>query len=286
MSYEEDEYDDSNIKLVANRVVDNKPIHASHATKADGPFYCPDTYEELIVRKCIEKRDHFAYKARLSPVASRESDLHLNCKDELLSILKERCPEGKWEKEREEFNEDRTKGYKKVRPDLSGRINGKGIIIEVQASTLSITKILERTEQYTKRGAYILWIVPLEEDLGKDDFRPRLFERYLHTMYFGRIYYWYKGNGTKLTTVHFGTVERYIEESNWFNQDRIEQSAGGYYKPYLRVKAPVYGQTVDILTDFNPVDRESFDVDNSKLSPPKSKVYLDNLETWWTKTKV
>ncbi len=284
MSYEE-EYEDSNIKLVANKVADNSKIHATVATKADGPFYCPETFEELIIRKCIEKRDHFAYKARQSPVANRMSALHEDCQNELIQILIEKYPEGNWKKEREDFNEDEAKGYKKVRPDLSGRIENKGIIIEVQASSLSIKTILERTEQYTKRGGYILWIVPLEEDLGKADFRPRLFERYLHTMYFGRVYYWYKGSGTKLTPVHFGTASRYINESNWFDETGTEQSAGGYDKPYLRVKSPVYGQTVDLLSDFIPNDRESFEVENDKLSAPKSKIYMDKLETWWRPIK-
>ena len=78
---------DSRIKISAKRVIDNKRVHASEVTKKDGPFYCPDTYEELIVRKCIEKTDHFAYKARMSPVASKESGLHKDCKDELLEAL-------------------------------------------------------------------------------------------------------------------------------------------------------------------------------------------------------
>ena len=68
-------YDDFKIKLCALRVEDNEPIRAYEATKADGPFYCPETIEELIIRKCTDKRDHFAYKARLSPVATKESEL-------------------------------------------------------------------------------------------------------------------------------------------------------------------------------------------------------------------
>jgi competence CoiA-like predicted nuclease len=281
MSYEDEEYDNLNIKLVAKRVLDNKSISASLATKKDGPFYCPETFEELIVRKCVEKRDHFAYKARLSSVGSKESVLHDRCKTELLEILSEAYPDGKWEKEREDFRVDKSKGYEKVRPDLSGRINGKGIIIEIQASTLSLNKILQRTEQYSKRGAYILWIVPLEEELGKDNFRPRLFERFLHSMYYGRIYYWWRGNGSELTPVHFGTAERYIEESHWYEEDGSERTEGGYFKPFLRVKKPVYGQRVDLKSTFRIEDRQAFEVENDKLSVPACKIYMDILNPWW-----
>lgn len=277
--FSDDEYDNLAVKLVAKRVVDNKYIHASVATKEDGPFYCPDTFEEVIVRKCIEKVDHFAYKARLSPVPSKESLLHLECKQELLAVLQKQFPEGKWEVERDTFQPDKSKGYEKVKPDLSGRINGAGVIIEVQASSLSINKIIHRTLQYSKRGAYILWVVPLEEELGENDFRPRLFERYLHTLYYGKVYYWYRGSGTILTPVHFGTASRYVEESHWFESDGTERNEGGYYKPFLRVKTPIYGPPIDILTDFIVEVRPKFELENDKLSIPSCKICRDIFNT-------
>jgi competence protein CoiA len=284
MSYYDEHEENLNIKLTARKVEDNSLVHANTTTKKDGPFYCPETYEELIVRKCIEKRDHFAYKARQSPVGSKESDLHINCKKEICTILQNRFPEGKWEEERKTFNKDDEKGFNKVEPDISGRIGNKGVIIEVQASVLSIKKIIHRTDQYSMRGGYILWIVPLEEELGTEDFRPRLFERYLHTMYYGRVYYWTEGKGTKLTPVHFGTAERYIEESNWFEPDGTERSEGGYFKPYLRVKKPIYGQEIDLI-NFIAEDRDEFEVENEKLSIQKCKIFRDNLSTWWKEKK-
>jgi competence protein CoiA len=280
----QEEYENRDIKRVAKRVINNQFVHASTTNKSEGPFYCPDTFEELIVRKCIEKTDHFAYKARLSPVGSKESDLHKNCKDEILKILQEKLPDGKWAKEREDFKVDKSKGYKQVRPDLSGRLkNGEGLIIEIQASTLSVNKIIERTEQYSKRGAYILWIVPLLEDLGKEDFRPRLFERFLHSMYYGRVYYWYEGDGLNLTPIHYGRSERYIEENHWFEEDGTERTEGGYFKPYLRVKKPIYTKKINLLTDFKIDDRDKFEVKNEKLLIPESKIYVDNLQSWWKK---
>lgn len=261
-------------KLSALRVADNQLVHAAEVTKKDGPFYCPDTYGEVIVRKCTTKVDHFAYKARLSPTGGKESCLHLDCKEELLAVLQKAYPEGKWEKERETFTANRKKGYKKVRPDLSGRIRGRGLIIEIQASALSIKKILRRTAQYTKRNAFILWIVPLEEELGTEIFMPRLFERFLHTMYYGRVYYWYRGNGAKLIPVHYGMAQRYIEANEWYN-------TGGYYKDYKIIKTPQYGEPVDLTRDFAFHRRATFDVEHSKLSIPACNIYMDKKSIWW-----
>lgn len=277
---DEQEFENSNSKLSAKKVSDNTTVYAHLVTKEDGPFYCPETLEELIVRKCVEKIDHFAYKARMSPIAARESKLHKDCKSELLEILSKAYPEGKWEAERP-INENINKGYTKVIPDLSGRIGEKGIIIEIQKSSLSLKKIRHRTEQYTKRGAYILWIVPLTEELGKENFRPRLFERFLHTMYYGKVYYWYKGNSSILIPVHLGTAVRYIEESIWYNESGEEQVAGGYEKPYLRVKSPEYGKPLNLITDFKCDEREEFELENDNLSAPKCKIYVDNIPNWW-----
>ncbi len=270
--------DDNKVKVSACRVSDNRTVWAKNVTKTDGPFYCPDTFEEVIVRRCVEKIDHFAYKARQSHVGSAESDLHKVCKNQLCLLLKERYPNGNWEVERESFNADKP-GYKKVRPDVSGRINGSGIIIEVQASVLPVNKILDRTNQYSLRGGYILWVIPLEEELGRENFRPRLFERLLHTLYYGRVYYWTRGKGLTLTPVHFSTAERYIEESSWVEEgeDRV---AGGYYKPYKRVKSPVYGDEVELI-DFVTEHRDGFLHKNDNLSVPACRIFRDNLPVWW-----
>ncbi|NIJ46645.1 competence protein CoiA [Wenyingzhuangia heitensis] len=280
MSYEE-KNENINSKISALRVSDNKRVWAEDVTKNDGPFYCDETLEELIVRKCFEKVDHFAYKSRRSPISTKESKLHKKCKKEIVEILQRTFPDGKWEEERKTFLEDKEKGYKRVVPDLSGKIDNKGVIIEIQKSTLSVNKILHRTEQYNKRGAYIIWIIPLTTELGDKNFRPRLFERFLHTMYYGRVYYWYENNGTKLIPVHFEKAERWIEESVWYNEYAEEQVTGGYFKPFLKVKKPLYGEPVDLTKRFKFEDREEFELENEKLSAPKSKIYMDRNKKWW-----
>lgn len=268
-------------KLTARREEDGSLVHASNVTKKDGPFYCPETYESVCVRRCKDKRNHFAYTAAKSPTGgAKESELHENCKQEICSLMQKRFPNGKWELERKTFSADPGKGYARVQPDISGRIeNGRGVVIEVQGSTLSIDTIRHRTVEYTKRGAYILWIVPLKKDLGTKLFRPRLFEKFLHSMYYGRIYYWVEGDGTIIRPVHLKVAGRDIPVSTWM-EGGGERTEGGYYKEYKKIKAPDYGEEVDIR-DFFTTSRPFFVPENEKLAVPECNIFMDGLEIWW-----
>ncbi len=266
-------------KLIAIQGETGKKVHASKVDKKDGPFYCPDTYDPLIVRKCYEKRDHFAYWGRLSPTGSRESDIHLNCKHELLHCLRESIPDGNWEVERV-LNAIPEKNLVALRPDISGRIGESKVIVEVQASRISLDTIVKRSVEYSRRGGSILWLVPLTSSLGEENFRPRFFERFLHAMFFGRIYYWCKGDGLKITPVHFGNAERYIEYKTWF-QDGEEKESGGYSKYYVSIKKPLAGQKVDLISCFNAQKRNQKLLNNEKIIIPESTIWMDNLKKWW-----
>lgn len=279
-------YEGSCIKVWAKMLKNGQKINADDATKADGPFCCLDSPDELIIRKCTEKINHFAYSGRISPTGNIESSLHFDCKTEICNSLKIAFPNGNWEVERE-LSEDKHKEYKKVRPDISGRFGSskadQAIIIEVQASTLSIKTILKRSEEYTKRKAFLLWILPLENELGSKIFRPRLFERFLHSMYFGRVYYWQRGNGTLVTPTHFGNAQKYIELNSWYETGGVERSEGDYYKDYKRLKKPIYGSHIDLLSDFETNKRSKFKVEENELKNiPECNIFKDKLKVWWS----
>jgi hypothetical protein len=277
-----DSYETSPIKVWARKVSDDKKIHADDATKADGPFYCPDTFDPLIVRKCDEKRDHFAYHGRQSPVYSPgETLLHKNCKLEICKHMKEKFPDGNWEHERIIPKNPRKK-FIEARPDVSGRINKIPVVIEIQASSLKIDEIVARSENYKKHGCHVLWIIPLKEELGDDEFRPRLYERYLHEIYYGRVYYWVSGYGTKLKPVHFDPVFRDIEIREWYENGELV-SVGGYQRKLRTIYKPNYGKTIDISADFKDLLRSSFYPENEKKAVPELMIYMDNLNHWWKK---
>ncbi len=154
----------------AKNLYTHQIIHASECRKDEGPFYCSTCFSDAVVRKCIEKRDHFAHRARLSPViGSAEGELHFRCKTEICELLQSRFPNGGWQVERV-IPADEEKGFSKLVPDISGRMlmrDGSGdekrfpVAIEIQASTLTVPKIIRRVTSYTKRKTALLWIVPL-----------------------------------------------------------------------------------------------------------------------------
>ena len=256
-----------------------KPVYASQCTKEEGPFLCGECFSDAVLRKCTEKIDHFAHHCRVSPTANSESKLHSDAKNEICELLSALYPSGKWECERE-IPAKPQEGIGKLKPDISGRINGEPVAIEIQASTLSISKILKRTSEYAKRKIALCWIIPLSEPLGDELFRPRLFERYIHSLYFGRTYYWTRGSGLMLTPVHFGKAVRHIEVSAWYEDGEL-QEAGGYDKTYKILKTPIYGSAVNLTTQFKKQFRGSFIPENERKAIPECCIWRDELATWW-----
>ncbi|QJD81622.1 competence protein CoiA family protein [Spirosoma rhododendri] len=268
----------------AVRVTDNKRVSASYVTRQQGPFYCSECYSNVIIRKCKEKRDHFAHQARQSPILrNSESALHIKCKDDILACLNAAFPEGKWEKERA-VEANKEKGLAKVVPDISGRISEKAVVIEVQKSVISIDKIIHRTKEYTKRKAHILWIIPLRDELGNDPFRPRLYEKFLHQMYFDRVYYWIDGCQSTLIPVHFSPAYRWIEGRDWYDSDGDQQSGGGYWKRYRTVREPCFGSKVDICRDIICEMVEEWKPKNELLTVPSRRIARDSRAPWWNDT--
>ncbi len=266
---------------VATKTVTGEKVHASLVSRTQGPFHCAECLTDAVVRKCAERIDHFAHKARLSPVVARgESSLHRNCKEEICNALKARFPGGSWECERP-IKANKLKKIPALVPDVSGRIGEKPVVIEVQASYLTVPKIAKRALSYRARGCAILWIVPLTEDLGTENFRPRLYERYLHSIYFGRTYYWLPGDGILLRPVHYGVAYRYIDASEWPEPGGELQYAPGYEKPYKVVKKPVYGKRVNIAYDFHWNERAEFVPWNESKAVPRLSTWQDDLEVWW-----
>lgn len=270
----------------AIRKITNRPVYAEDVMKSDGPFYCPICLCEAIIRKCSERIDHFAHQARHSPIIrQKDKDLHNTCRDQILGYLRITFPDGKWAAERE-IPANKNKGYNKVIPDISGRIGDIPVAIEVQASAYTIKRISDKITEYQKRNpkVAVLYIIPLYEELGNQPFRPRLYEKYIHSMYYGRVYYWTVNTGTLLQPIHFSPAKRWIEETIWFDTEiEQERKEGGFWLTYRTIKIPNYGQKVDIAKDFTQVIREPFIPKNERKAIPKCTVYKDSSKDWWDK---
>jgi len=271
---------------IAKNLKTHKKFSALTSTKEDGPFYCGECYSDAVIRKCTEKKDHFAHQAPLTPVIpKKESELHYSCKEEICSALEKVFPNGKWATERT-IPANKENEIPDLRPDISGWIGNARVVIEIQSSALSVKKIVQRTTDYRRRRIAILWVIPLLHEMEQPLFRPRLYERYFHSIYYGRVFYWWKGRGMLLKPVHFMSASRHIPYAVWYDDEIGEEaSGGGYTKIYKTIKQPCFGEDLNIGKDFFRHEREEFKPENERKLVPPSIIWKDRLKAWWPKEK-
>jgi competence protein CoiA len=153
-------------------------------------------------------------------------------------------------------------------------------VIEIQRSSIGIRQLLARTADYTAMGIAILWIVPLTEDLGTDLFRPRFIERYLHSLYFGRVYYWMPGMGAKVLPTHFSPAVRAVPYRT--NEGGYWEDAGFINKPYKLIRRPRYFRdTIPIGEAFHQESRVEFLPWGGTQPIPKANIWMDSVPMWW-----
>jgi hypothetical protein len=262
-------------------------IHIDDAEKSMYPLYCPDCGEKVQIRNFnfSDTRDHYAHKPRFSDIyKSAETELHRKCKEEICGHLIEEFPEGNWQTELT-LKKDKEKGFGKVRPDISGLINGKNVVIEVQHSAINAGTIIKRMDEYRKRGWFVLWIVPLKKRLGAKRFRPRLFEFVLHQMYFGKVFYWMQGFGSTVEGINFKKL-RYTTEVREFYKEGEPVSVGGHKKTYSFLRRPMSGGMMDI-EDFvfeTPGQWQASTKFKAKKNTPiipARNIFTSNIPKWW-----
>ena len=74
------------------------------------------------------------------------------------------------------------------RADVSEEINGVPVAIEVQISSFSLETIAQRTVEYARKGIFVLWLLQWTPKLDAKRYTPRLWEKWIHSAYFGRVY--------------------------------------------------------------------------------------------------
>lgn len=104
---------------------------------------------------------------------------------------------------------------REVRPDVSFVVNGQLVAIEIQLSRLTLEKIEGRTKSYARRNIAVLWMPLFSIELLEARYAPKDWERYLHTMYYGKVYYWFQG--LLVQPVKF---EDYLLEPDWWTGKR------------------------------------------------------------------
>jgi len=164
---------------------DNDYVLATEIHKDDGPFHCPECQGELVLKQGRVKIAHFAHHpdADCGYSGEPESEEHLEAKLEIYEALRSQPGVEKLQVERH---------LKEVRPDVSFLFENTYIAIEVQISPITLDEIIRRTTAYTRKNIYVLWTPIFSLDLFSGRYAPKDFERNLHRLYDGIVYYWSK----------------------------------------------------------------------------------------------
>jgi len=273
--------------LAAIRHSDRKKVLAWDEAKSNRPFSCPRCADEAILKKGTIKVHHFAHKPPVTCEYGRgETERHRQCKSTIYEGLREH----------RRFREvEIEKGLGTVRPDVSACMNGIPIAIEVQISMLTMEQIIYRTSEYSMKGIYLLWLALYHRALETDCYSPRLWERWVHAAYFGRVYYWI--GGLEAVPYHFGECIQYVGARSSDTADGDEElvstsarlalwgpQAGGYKKRYKRFKTLKNGRIVSLANSFVPRHR-SEPWRSKTLIVPESRLLMDTQRIWWQKDR-
>ena len=178
-------------------------VLAEEVELSDGPFYCPACQEQLILKKGRKVVAHFAHRpdAECAYSGEGESEEHRLAKLEIYKALLQ-VPG---------VTDVRLERYlREVQPDVSFVLNRELVAIEIQLSLLSPKKIESRTKAYARKNIAVLWMPSFSMELVEPRYAPKDWERYLHRMYYGKVYYWFEG--LLLQPVKF---EQYLLEPDW-----------------------------------------------------------------------
>jgi competence protein CoiA len=158
-----------------------------------------------------------------------------------------------------------------VRPDVSAYFNGVPVAIEVQISSLSIETIMRRTIEYHQKGIYVLWLLQWTTALDGQRYTPKLWEKWVHAAYFGRVYYWL--HGLSVVPYRFEPSLKTVPKTTWYAEDGRKMTGGGYSRRSKRYRMGVRGETLNLATDFGP--RERFWWEGNGVKVPDAKLFME-----------
>lgn len=253
--------------LCARQKSTGEIITAYLASKTNAPFFCPECGDEVILKTGTEKVNYFAHK---NPLVCRddanESAEHRQCKFEIYQALLRQPNVDKAAMERPLGSN---------RPDVSAYINGSPVAIEIQISCLSLETITRRTIEYARKGIYVLWLLQWTPELNSPRYTPQLWEKWIHTAYFGRAYYWVEGLTVK--SYHFDPHFKSVPKKSWHSKASKKMTGGGYSHRSKRHRTAVPGKTLNLANDFIPKERYWWE--GSGLKVPDAKLFMERDES-------
>lgn len=249
--------------LSAIRRSDGQTVNAYFESKTNAPFACPQCGDPVILKTGKKKINYFAHENPVScKFATGENDAHRQCKLEIYRGL---------QREPNVTNVALEVPMGTNRPDVFATISGVPVAIEVQISALPIETIMQRTIDYYRNGVCVLWVLPWTPKLDGDRYAPKIWEKWIHTAYYGRVYYWTEG--TTVASYRFDPHLRHIPKSTWYSKSGKQITAGGHSERSKRYRTAVRGGTYNIATDFAPKQRYWWEGNGVKV--PDAKLFMD-----------
>ena len=253
----------------------NELIEAKDVMKADGPFFCLGCDADVRLKKGPVKAPHFAHMLDEGcRYGHDEGHLHQRLKDEICSVLStysEICDLKQGE------------DCKYVFPDISFRWRGKQrIALEIHVHLLSIRTIQRRIEHYTQQGFALLWIRPWNEALMTGGrYRLTRWERYLHELYRGKLFYWgpqgmLQPISSRPLSQAVDTISPYKSTPGW---DGIESLRSSNRPHQVHLYPQITFADLDVIT-YPAWQGEHMRLPKARLWTVRSKRYDATHETW------
>jgi competence protein CoiA len=248
--------------LSARRKTDRQIVTAYEESKANGPFVCLDCHEEVVLKGGRKKVNHFAHANPIAcKFATGESDEHRRCKLEIFQAL-QKMPGVRQVALEEPLGE--------VRPDVSAIIKGVPVAIEVQISNLSLDTIMRRTIDYHRRGMHVLWLLQWTPKLDQPRYTPRLWEKWIHAAYFGRVYYWTRG--LEVVSYRFEPTLKSVPKKTWYSATGKKMESKGFTRRLKRTRTPIRDCEFNLATDFAPKMRFWWEGNGVKV--PDARLFM------------
>lgn len=248
----------------------NCRVFAKDMSRGMSGFVCPSCQSPVILKRGHIRIPHFAHLPdTLCAEGVGETERHYQCKQSVYDALKVHP---------DVTDADIEVCFPGVRADIYAVIRGYRVAIELQRSNLSVNDLERRTHAYSDLGIFCVWVVA-HTAIPENDVRysPRDWERWLHALGFGRVYYW--NDNISVLPVHFSPYQLWVKESEWYDEDGDFRSAGGYYRKSRRYRTPLHGQSVSLISEFGRSIRDEWTCETIHI--PKSRLWIDTQERWW-----
>lgn len=252
--------------LSARRKSDGQTVNAYFEKSRNGPFACLQCNEQVILKTGRLRVNHFAHVNSIAcKFAEGESEKHRRCKLEIFLALRN-TPGVE--------NVALELPLEEVRPDVCATIKGVPVAIEVQISSLSVETIMRRTIDYHRKGIYVLWLLQWTPALDRPRYTPRVWEKWIHAAYYGRVFYWIEG--LTVVSYHFEPVLKCIPKTEWYSATGKKMTGGGYTHRLKRYRTAVRGEILNLAQDFGPKQRYWWQGDGVKV--PDAKLFMNTTQ--------